>query len=96
MAEELIDILGEINKNIKSIILANRQQIEKEKKAFLDSGANRKILNSCNGKRQIKDIAKKVEMTPRAVQYVVDQLDSYGFVTLLDAPSGKAKLPKKL
>ncbi len=96
MTEELRDILEEINKNIKSIVLANRQQIEKGKKDFLEGGANRKILNSCNGKRQIKDIAKKVNMTSRAVQYVIDQLNSYGFVTLLNAPSGKAKLPKKL
>jgi aminopeptidase-like protein len=96
MSEEMVNILEEINKNIKLIILANRAQIEKEKKTFLDSGDNLKILNLCNGRTQIKDIAQKVKKTRQAIQYVVDQLNLYGFVSLLNAPSGKAKLPKKM
>ena len=94
--EELMNILQEINKNIKALVLANRQQIETEKKIFLESGDNKKILDLCNGKRQIKEIAEKIGKTPRAVQYVVDQLDTYGFVTLIKGLHGKARLPKKL
>jgi hypothetical protein len=91
-----LNILREINKNIKVLVLANRQLIETEKNNLLNSGDNKKILSLCNGKRQVKDIAKEIRKTPRAVQYAVEQLEVYGFVTLLKAPSGKAKLPKKL
>lgn len=93
---EVKEILEKINNSIKLLVLANRQNIEKEKNDFLNAGANKKILSLCNGKRQIKEIAQKVGKTKRMVQYVVDQLASYGFVTLTNAPSGKAKLPKKL
>lgn len=94
--EELISVLEEINKNMKLLVMANRQNIEKEIIAFLKTGDNRKILNLCNGKREIKDIAKKVKKNKRSVQYVVVDLYKYGFVKLIKAPYGKAKLPKKL
>lgn len=94
--EDFVDILKEINKNIKTLILANRSKIEEERKNILEMGDNKKILNLCNGKRQVKDIAKEIHKTSRAVQYAVEQVEAYGFVTLLKAPSGKAKLPKKI
>jgi len=96
--EDFIDILKEINKNIKTLILANRSKIEEERKNILEMGDNKKILNLCNGKRQIKEIAKnkKVNKTTRAVHYSVQQFLNYGFVTLIKAKSGKAKYPKKL
>jgi len=94
--EELIAILEEINRNIKLLVIANREKIEKEKNAFLEIGDNKEILNLCNGKREMKDIAKKVKKSKRMVQYVVADLCKYGFITLNKAPSGKAILPKKL
>lgn len=94
--EELLAIIGEINKNIKLLVMANRENVEKEKIAFLKIGDNKKILNLCNGKSEIKEIAKKIRKSKRMVQYVVTDLCNYGFVTLVKAPSGKAKLPKKL
>ena len=93
---EVIEILEKINNNIKLLVLANKQSIEKERNAFLDTGSNKKILSLCDGKRQIKEIATKVGKSERMVQYVVGQLVAYGFVSLIKAPSGKAKLPKKL
>jgi len=93
---EVKEILEKINNNIKLLVLANSQNIEKERNALLDTGSNRKILNLCNGKRQIREIATKAGKSKRMVQYVVDQLVAYGFVTLIQAPSSKAKLPKKL
>ncbi len=93
---EVKEILEKIDNSIKLLVLANRPNIEKEKNDFLNAGANKKILSLCNGKRQIKEIAQKVGKTKRMIQYVVDQLAAYGFVTLINAPSGKAKLPKKL
>jgi len=94
--EELRITLQEISKGIKLLVLANRRNIEKERNDFLDTGVNRKVLNLCNGKRQIKEIAKKVGKTSRMVQYVVDELFAYSFVTLIRASYGKAKFPKKL
>jgi len=94
--DELIGILEEINNNIKLLVIANRGIIEKEKDDFLKSGDNKKILNLCNGKREMKDIAKKVQKSKRMVQYVVADLCKYGFITLNKAPSGKAIIPKKL
>ena len=94
--EELLAVLEEINKNIKLLVMANRENIEKEKDAFLKIGANKKILNLCNGKREIQEIAKKTRKSKRMVHYVVTDLCNYGFVTLIKAPSGRAKLPKKL
>lgn len=91
-----LNVLQEINKNLKLLLLANREAVEKERESFLCSGNNRKILNLCNGKQQVKDIAKKINITTRAVQYAVDQLASYGFITLIRGTSGKAKFPKKL
>jgi len=93
--QDTLEVLQEINKNLKLLLLANREDIEKERQEFLDSGNNKKIFNLCNGKRQIKDIAKKIGITTRAVQYVIDQLTAYGFVTLIKGESGKAKYPKK-
>jgi hypothetical protein len=95
-SEDLISVLEEINKNIKLLVMANRENVEKEISAFLKAGDNKKILNLCNDKRKIKDIAKKVDKTKRLVQYVVADLYKYGFVTLIKAPYGKAKLPKKI
>jgi len=92
---DTLEVLQEINKNLKLLLLANREAIEKEKESFLYSGNNKKILNLCNGKRQAKDIAKKIGITTRAVQYVIDQLVFYGFVALIRGTSGKAKFPKK-
>ena len=93
---EVKEILGKIDNSLKLLVLANRQNIEKERNGFLDTGGNRKILNLCNGKREIKEIARRAGKTKRMVQYVVDQLVAYGFVALTKASSGKAKLPKKL
>lgn len=89
-------LLKEINTNLKLLVLANKDKIEAARDSFLNSGRNKKILTLCNGKRQIKEIAKEVKMTPRAVQYAIDQLHEYGFIALKKAESGKARLPQKI
>jgi hypothetical protein len=90
------EVLQEINRSLKLLVLANRKNIEKERNDFLGTGKNREILTLCNGKREIKEIAQKVGMTARAVRYVVDELSGYGLTILVKSSHGKAKLPTKL
>ena len=91
MSEWPTQLLQELRAIKKILLLANSEIIEGELSKIATTDERRRIWVLIDGERTVKDLAKEVKVTERAVHYFLSALRAAGFIEYT-----RGKPPRKI